>query len=550
MKKNLAVLFAVSVALTVSEPARAQTSGRYLSQIPADSPYVFTSLEPLPEAVMTRVFEGVDGFVKSLDKKVKEAQKDKNSPDDKLARAIWQELKGKLNRKGLRSLGFALQPDFALYGLGPLPVFRTQLADGKKLKAAVKRVFKKAGRTLPTKKWNGKEYYDYVDGELHVLFAIQDREAVAALAPVTAVEAMLPFVFATETVPNPMTDARALKDIATKYRFTPYFLGYANFDLVMKGVSGAQTGVTGKFWDLVTHGAGKHLPPACRKEVDLLIQHFPRVIVGYPQFDATAMVGTAVLEMDAQMSAALRDIAAEVPGFHPEALREARFALGAAVKVPEARKLGLRAATAVDVIGKACKVNDMVETAKEWREKLKEKLPQNVENSRGAYAVGIDFDISPSGGAPQNIHAYAAMQTKDPTSVLAELESLAQGQVKLKVPTDGKFHPITVALLDAFTDGVFLAVDQRNINLALGTRGKASAEKGRTARVMASPFFYLGYDLAYIMKKAGPLMKDNKEAEVFQQMGAMYKGPISFWLASTQNGLALSGRSSFVPSTP
>ncbi len=544
MKKFLLVSATAMVALLATARPLAAQSNRFLAGVPTDTPYVFATLAPMPEGLLSMMFESLDGIDKMVQKAAKEVKG--KTPEDKLARALLSEFKGKFNRKGFESFGFTMSPHFVLYGLGPLPVGRLELRDGKKLKAAFNRVIKKAGLKVKPQKSNNKEYWIFGDDpDVKIAIAIQDKEVDFAVVQVKHLDATLPHLFGTATVPNPMTDPKVLTEVMNKHKFTPYGVGYGDFDLAFRGLQGMLTGVTGTFWSQLTGGVGAMLPAACKKEVNDDIKRFPRVVAGYDQFDRTALGMSLVLEGDPSMVSAIKGIAAEVPGFHADYLRDSRMAIGAAMKIPEAKKLGLRLAGALDALGKACQATDLSDGARDLREKLGEQLPPQLENSRGAYLVGLDFDL-PEGGMVENIHGYATMQTKEPAAILAELEMMAQGQVKLKVPADGKFHALSVAMLEPFTDGVYLATDKQHIVLAAGSRGKAAAEKAKASQLRTSPFLFFGYDMAYILKKVGPALKGKEEAEMLKSMASLYKGPGAMWIAPSPHGLAVSTRLSLV----
>ena len=56
-----------------------------------------------------------------------------------LMHAVLTEMDGKLNRPGLESMGFDLQSDKVIYGMGAFPVIRLGLSDAAALRATILR---------------------------------------------------------------------------------------------------------------------------------------------------------------------------------------------------------------------------------------------------------------------------------------------------------------------------------------------------------------------------------------------------------------------------
>jgi len=101
-----------------------------LSYVPADSPYVFASLAPLPEDVMDKLEPTVDRVLRSYDALLQEivvmaAAKagDEDGADDEEAKkiaAVVRELSSLMSLDGLRSIGFERESRVVVYGNGLL----------------------------------------------------------------------------------------------------------------------------------------------------------------------------------------------------------------------------------------------------------------------------------------------------------------------------------------------------------------------------------------------------------------------------------------------
>src|SRR5687767_4460127 len=85
------------------------------AHVPADTPYVLGSFEPMPDFVFEWAGVGYGTLLKQVRQQPELA---------KLITIFEQELGGQWNRQGLESLGFSTKARFALYGLGLYPVLR------------------------------------------------------------------------------------------------------------------------------------------------------------------------------------------------------------------------------------------------------------------------------------------------------------------------------------------------------------------------------------------------------------------------------------------
>ena len=101
------------------EPTASTATNELLSYVPADTPYLFANLEPVPEEVidtfLTRLQPVLDSMQSQLSIGRAEMEsvegKNGNDPGARLAHALLLELDGNLSRSGLESMGFDLRAE-------------------------------------------------------------------------------------------------------------------------------------------------------------------------------------------------------------------------------------------------------------------------------------------------------------------------------------------------------------------------------------------------------------------------------------------------------
>ena len=137
----------------------------FFKEIPADTLYVYTGLEPFPadtaESLLEQANESGSFTPAGMLKRVAT-----NRPDaPPVLEAIAEELEGNVNPEGLEELGFKLDAHSALYGLGGIPVVRLELGDSEAVEAMLNRIETESDTDVEMKESDGQTYRLYrVDG--------------------------------------------------------------------------------------------------------------------------------------------------------------------------------------------------------------------------------------------------------------------------------------------------------------------------------------------------------------------------------------------------
>jgi hypothetical protein len=132
-----------------------------LAFVPADAPYVYANLEPVPSAITEQWSRPMQDYWPTLFTTYESMLQDaKLALDDhtrQIAVTLLDELKTHGSWDKLRTIG--LKPDgrMAVYGVGIVPVLRLELGDPAAFKAEVARVEQKAGASMPVAKTGDQE---------------------------------------------------------------------------------------------------------------------------------------------------------------------------------------------------------------------------------------------------------------------------------------------------------------------------------------------------------------------------------------------------------
>jgi len=186
MIKIAKLAIAIFAVISVSTAnAASNNSADLLKYIPADTPYVFASTEPLPPALTDKLEPTVDEILKAYqrilrhvmaEQLVKMSTEEGSAEEAEQFRGLMEGVLGLMSLDGIRGAGVERESAFAFYGNGLMPVLRLELSDSDLFDAAVTRIEEKAGKALLIGEAKGTSY-KYANAEkINVIIATLDDQ--------------------------------------------------------------------------------------------------------------------------------------------------------------------------------------------------------------------------------------------------------------------------------------------------------------------------------------------------------------------------------------
>ena len=207
-----------------------------LDTIPADTPY-YAVLEPAPEGFLSRViYDLADPGERLLEvlhdlQADLEAQAQAQSPIWRLGLTLVRELRGKLSRAGLDSLGISDRVRAIVYGVGVWPVVRLELSSGIRFSAFIERVADLSGYSFVERSFEDATYWEYQPDRnraLTLVLAVQENELMAALFDPRARAEVLPPLLGYEVPDAPLTATGRLTEQRAQLGLTPYLVAHVD----------------------------------------------------------------------------------------------------------------------------------------------------------------------------------------------------------------------------------------------------------------------------------------------------------------------------------
>jgi len=210
-----------------------------LAFVPADTPYAYANLEPVPSAITEQWSKPMQDYWPTLFETYESILQDtKLSLDDhsrQIAVALLDELKTHGSWDKLRAIGLKPDARVALYGVGIVPVLRIELGDPAAFKAEVARVEQKAGAAMPVAKTGDQEYWQIGNDTLAAAIAIEGTHLVVTLLPPKASDSLKQTLLGLKRPAQSLAAAGTLEALAKDKGFSPYGEGFFDFVRLPKG---------------------------------------------------------------------------------------------------------------------------------------------------------------------------------------------------------------------------------------------------------------------------------------------------------------------------
>ena len=468
-----------------------------LAPVPADTPYLFGVLEPVPVAVRDQLFAQSGVQVKAA------LQKAASSGEGRaalVAAALYQELDGVEPARWLEALGMASDARFVIYGMSIWPVVRIEIKDPVRVRELVARLVKAGDPELQPRTVGKAMVYVLEDKRVSIVFGVVDRELVGALVPTVKLDIAMPAILGTEKPAQSLQTAKTLPALLARHRFLPTMIGFGDAVRVLDALSGHGKG---QYDQLDTMFDGLITAP-CQDDLGRIAAVLPRVVLGYRRLDERGFVAAMAIESPASVIRGLQKLHTPMPAMPVKT--QPMFAFGAAVNV-DAMFTWMR-----DVTGQLrsrpfrcdalVKVNHDID---DLAAKLDQPMPPIARGLRGFELVVDDATVLPPGGTGHLLVVGDHMADLV-HQMLAALPMLAV----LHLESNGV--PVAVPLDQLGVPGIksaHMALRETRAALAVGDSSASRASERLGAPDAHAPLMTLSYDLPKLRERFGMFMKSS-----------------------------------------
>lgn len=397
----LCFLSLATVACTDSSDDKASSpalGADLLKYVPADSPYVFAMLEPLPDEVADKLEPKVDAILKSyqgllrqfvkISAQVAAKSEDEDGlPEESLA--ALQEFGSLLSVEGLRSIGIDRNSTAVWYGAGLLPVLRMTLSDGALFEAAIARIEKKAQGSMTVATIDGQLYRYAGDDEGRLIIAVIENEFVASLVPTILSDDLLKSVLGLTLPSSSMVDSGELHKIIDANGFLSHSIAMIDIERIVATFLDDQSGVNRELLALMEYD-DSDLDDICKAEIREMGGIAPRIVTGYTEMSVDQFVSNTIIELRDDIAAGLAALPAAVPGLGSE--HGGVLAFGMSINLVALREFYEARLAAIEADPYECELfADIQDGVAKGRESLNQPIPPIVYSFKGFLAVVEDI---------------------------------------------------------------------------------------------------------------------------------------------------------------
>ena len=455
----------------------------FFADIPADTPYVVAAIDPINDALRTRMYHHLGKQIRKaleVDAKLVKAE---DEPWKRALSAVLDTFRGTDLDKWNETLGFAPSPRFALYGIGIYPVFRMELVDATKFRVIATKAIAAAGTNgIATAKLGDITYWTATANTMTAMMAVLDREVVVAYVPTTQLQQLLPMLLGTAHPQSTLADSTFVPDTLKK-------LGFLRAMFVSIDVGRISAAIT----QMPNSPIGS---PECKADFGRLASYMPRITAGYRRLDAEGYAAGLVVETSpgiAEVLAQVRTPMPQLPRTQP-AVFEMSAGIDLDASVDAVRTAVHRLRNEPFRCGDLAKLSEALDSL---AQKLDEPLPNELHGMRGCDVVLDDFTITPPSGRG-GIMLIGAHVGELISSMMARV-----GLPPLPIPNDGVPVALPVGMFIDSIKSAHIALRDGVAAITIGDDSEARARNALAAKPDPHvPFMSFAWDMARTLEHA------------------------------------------------
>ncbi len=478
----------------------------FFHNIPADSPYVIAGTEPVPLEVAKDVLAQLNAMLTMVfDLYDVNSEGDSELLQEDVALrallALMREFRGNLTQEGLNSRGLSMQPSLALYGIGPLPVYRMSLHDPAAFEALLQRLENAIGIEVERHTLEGVSYRLYMYENAIFPVAILGNEVVVGAADSRSADVFLPYMLGLKRPKQSLADNNQIKEIITSYGLRPFMAGF--IDLVGFSDIFLKHRVPGTVTDEVMQALAldeeslEQPSDECQQELRATFANVPRVVMGFEGFTAREIQTMFALEFKSSFASRLDQTRASIPAMVLQNTSDLMASFGVGIDMQKLVSFLGELSEEVQSTPYVCEDLAWINTSATQLQALSLMTPPFVADLRGFSVVlkelilgkrGIDDLIS--------VDAIAVINTDDPSGLLQTLEMFA-AFVNAQAIEDAAGKPVALEGLEEleFLIAPHIAKNSTSVGMSVGVGVQdemAAAMEDKT--IVASPLMVLSYD--------------------------------------------------------
>lgn len=443
-----------------------------LARIDAETATMWLSLEPMPAALMDRIWSSLAGMDELMDQDDEEVAE---AIDNPLMRALWMEFAQLDSPEAYAERGLDPNGMSALHLMSIFPAFHWQLSDAEAFSAMLARIETEAETALPRQNVDGHEVI-WIDMD-RIGLALHHDENFVTAALVSNREDLLRRVANLDRAPDPMQ--RATVDAFARQRgLQQDNFGFIDFQrLLALSLDGDDELLTQLRSDTPLGRAAAD--PACRSELGQLTEIFPRKSFGTAAITDTSLSMKFTLESEPTFGArmaALADSPMALDGHQGGVI-----SIGIALNLIAARDFARELVGGwVENPPQCFLLEEVGENAASWQLALNRPIPPVVTNIHGARLNLSELTMG-SADVP-DLAATVAVFMRNPQMLIGMAQMFSPELAGLDLRPGGDPQPVPSELIPQLQGTpAWIGLSDTGLGLAVGANQDAALPAALTA---------------------------------------------------------------------
>lgn len=513
-----------------SKPSASGDASPLLQYIPSDTPYVFASLESMPEDELEIMWKMAGPSMAMYDQLFDAMRNEQDVPP--IVSAIIEELDGNMSREGLQNLGLAENGNFAIYGQGVFPVVRMSVGDKGKMTAMFDRIMSKSDNIMVRADYDGIDYYRADADSASVMISVQDDHVVLSMVPSMVADNLLPSILGTVKPAKNIIQSKRLDRANDELGLLPY--GTMLIDTVQLVREVLQSDSPGSE---VFAEPRAELSAACVDEFIEMAGVVPGVVYGLTGIDDDEVSQRGVIGIRSDIASTMKDVMRAMPGLGTDS--DGMFSFGMGFDIIKLKDFMVSRATAIQSDPYQCdKLQDLNGQMDQMLAQINQPLPPFVSNIYGLRVnlISGNFD----GPMPTDLRAMIMVGIDNPEMLLGMGAAMMPQLAELNLSNDGEPKPLPNGMIPVPMDSPHVAMMDHGLAISVGNGVQDDLKDFLDADVKSpAPFMSFGYSAEGMDMYMD--MMNNMSAQ-YGQPNAMTMPKMSEWLDHAEASMYMSDR--------
>jgi hypothetical protein len=495
-------------------------------RIDASTAMVGANLARTPEAVVDQIWAPITAMAK-LNQTPYTEMAEEAQTDSPLLAAILGELSTIDSREAVEELGLSSNGFWAVHMISVYPVLHAELADRDAFQAMLDRVAAESETGLPTRRIGDQEILWMAKDGFGAALHFDERFVTLAMVPDN--EAILRRV-ANIDQPSVTFDPAQLVEFNQAHSYTANGSGFLDFQAFFNQLMDSADPMSAPAREILEMSEFSN-DTACRAEIDLLFDHFPRASFGLTALDTTQIDMEMVIETNSELAQQLVAIADTPVGLSGGETRT--MSAGMAFNLVAARDFARDLVGGWVAVPPGCALfTDIAQNAQDWQRALNQPIPPVVTNVHG-FRVNIDDLVIGEDGQVADAAGNFALFVRNPQMLLGMAQMFSPELAAMGVEANGEPKKLPAGLIPNVPDlDAYIALGDEAIGLSVGEGQQdnlpaALASHEPDGAIMAYTINFEGYSnlMTTMMERLSAIEGMDQElppTDVIKQFGEMY----------------------------